>query len=447
MPISSLINAADFSKVGDGFRRIKTNNLPNSFLGNSNMFNNSINPSDVISKKSSSLTSDEVKEYMAVCTIVHCIDGWAYLNNSISSFLNGEPAIAIHLAYYVELRAAMSYLCSEGILIVNTNQVCIECNDSIYIPGKNGHQKLHKSGTHDATWNIIEKLVDNNTRDSNALEYFRYKGKSFKDLVQFIPHAPVSSSTQLVIVKDWLKSWCFDISQYREDKTGRNISSYNSNIKREYSPSFFSDRLSSINNFWRLLEPSGDTFSKLDQYLFSLYLTKVYDLYMASSQSTYDKNSFINDFFINSGLSYDSTLVNIFVNAKANQLITFANDSTIDTSGDVKPLSIIARSILLLRFCTGACSYFFRANNIKRSDLNFYLDGVGRDWGLWNVAQPDNFVNLWDDICSLLDDFDDYLSSNNPSNIYNVRQDFMEYEKHFFEYTQFSRACLWGLGL
>lgn len=49
-------------------------------------------------------------------------------------FLNGEPSITVHLSYYAELRAAMAFLCTEGILIANNEQACIDSSNNIYIP-------------------------------------------------------------------------------------------------------------------------------------------------------------------------------------------------------------------------------------------------------------------------------------------------------------------------
>lgn len=455
MPINALINASFAPKVLEGLRLIKTNNLPNNrFLSTTSPFSAPLSsPGEIIKNHPTrGLTSVEVKEFIAVSTIVHCIDGWTYLNNSINAFLNGDSPIAIHLAYYAELRAAISFLASEGILIANTNQICIDSHDNLYIPGViPGIQALaaKDKGTHNATWKIMEAWINNNTRTSNALEYFSYGGKTFKELMPSIPYAPTTPAAQLTIIKDWLKVWCFDIIKYTKDREARNMSSYNPNINRNSTPMDLTERLININNFWRTLEPSIESFSKIDLYLLSSYLTRIYDSYTSSlSGNLLDKSSYIDLFFQNSGLSNDRILTNVFVNNLSNTLINHSYDNNADPiTGDSRPLSIISRAILLLRYSTGACAYLLKLSNISRQELNFYIDKIGKDWGVWDISQPVDFKNLWDDICILLEYFDEYLDLNTPSSLYTVRNELEEYTKYSYLYTQFSRAGLWGLNI
>src|SRR5688572_29446428 len=50
----------------------------------------------------------QLAQYVAASTLLHCADGWSYLGKSIISLLRGDPHRALHLAYYAELRAAIS---------------------------------------------------------------------------------------------------------------------------------------------------------------------------------------------------------------------------------------------------------------------------------------------------------------------------------------------------
>lgn len=452
MPINTLLNKASASKVSEGLLSIKINNLPNDFfIPNSNPFSDSLKSPEKIIKEHPirNLTSTEVKEFIAVSTIVHCIDGWTYLNNAINAFLNGDPSIAIHLSYYAELRSAMSFLASEGILIANMRQICVESNDSLYIPGNKGALSLgDNSGSHKATWKIMEEWINNNRRQSNALDYFSYKGKTFRELIPHIPHAQKSPAAQLTVLKAWLKVWCLDIEKYTSDREARNKSSYNPNLTRSCTPTSLTEKLININNFWKSLEPSTDSFSRIDIFLLSSYLTKTYDIYVDSLVGTpsLDKASYIDLFLQNSGLSNDVILKSIFVNNQSSTLLTHSNDKTIDLdTGDVNPLSIIARAILLLRYSTGACAFLLKSNNINRQELNFYIDKVGKDWGMWDNSQPTEFKELWDEVSLLLEYCDEYLDGKSPSTIFKVRNELKEYSQYSYLYSQFSRAALWGL--
>ncbi len=444
MPINNLINNADIEKVSEGLSLVKRKYLINEMLLSQEHQLLCNNPGKVI-KDGVNLSVDSLKEYMSVCTFVHTIDGWSYLSNAINAFLSGEPSITVHLSYYAELRAAMAFLCTEGILIANKEQACINSSNNIYIPSRQQkNMRLAKTGTHSATWDIINEWILNNTKQTNVLEYFTYKGRSFKELISFIPYAANTNSGQVALVKKWLKTWCFDIGKYEEDREGRNSSSYNANIGRNFTPINLRDSLSILNDFWSLLEPAADNFSKLDQYLFALYLKEVYNNAVSNGFSI-TKNEFINRLYNNSGLTEDQFLSNAFLNDDNSLLLEYAKDHQIDPiSGEVHPLTIIARSILLLRFCCGACSFLFNKNNISKNDLDFYIHKVGQNYGIWDTTSPDDLKNLWVDISDLLIDFKQYFETNDPSNVYNLKTTFLGYSEI---YTQFSRAGLWGLGL
>lgn len=441
IPINSLLNKADAEKVSEGLKSVKRNYLVNNILlPSTNLLCK--NPGSVI-KDNPGLTVDMLKEYIAVCTFVHTIDGWSYLSNAINSFLCGEPSIMMHLAYYGELRAAIAFLCSEGVLIANDQQACVDEFDASYIPIKQVKSlHINPSGTHNATWNIIDNWISDNTRPTDVLEYFTYQGRSFKDLVPFIPFADTTNPAQVVVVKGWLKTWCFDIQKYKGDKAVRNEVSYNPNILRSFSPINLKENLSALNKFWALLEPSTDNFSKLDLYLFSSYLNEIYNRTPNEYRTT--KEDFINEFYCNSGLSVDSSLTKIFTSETC-FLIEQANNLQVNPStGEVFPLTIIARTILLLRLTCGACSFLFKKNDIQMSDLKFYIDKVGQDFGIWKEYNVDDLKDLWPEISDLLEDFSDYFEHQSPVNIFELKKTFAEYSEI---YTQFTRAGFWGLGL
>src|SRR5205085_2086646 len=60
-------------------------------------------------------------DYLALSTWSHAFDGWRYLSKSALSLLRGARSVALHMAYYAELRAALSILAGAGIGIVDYN--------------------------------------------------------------------------------------------------------------------------------------------------------------------------------------------------------------------------------------------------------------------------------------------------------------------------------------
>ncbi len=435
MSASTLISRADISKIDQGFSIVKANSLPHGLLlSNTNQLACN-NPAQILKNHidgTTALSSDEVKEYTAISTLGHTIDGWSYISNSIQALLSGEPSIAIHLAYYAELRAALGFLATEGILLLNFNQACVDSHDALFTAAL--------GGTHKATWNIIREWVANNTRSTNVLKYFTYKGKSFEELNGFIPYLGTLSSLNILIIKEWLKTWCFDIQNYEFDKEGRNYSSYNANLNRSFNPITLKEKLESINEFWSALQPGTDSFDILDRYLFSLYLTEIYS---KISSATITKEAFLDKFFQNSGMTPDIALKDIFINNKKHLLLQTAIDTQIDpVTNEIMPLTIIARALLFLRFCSGANSYFLKKHNISRTEINFYIEKIGSEFGIWDIPFTD-LKDLWIDIEVIIQDFQNFFTSGTPVNIYNLRKDI----NYFEVYTQFSRVSLWGLGI
>lgn len=439
MSYTNLISKADISKVDQGFATMKTQALPNNTILSLTNQLSCNNPADVLKNHSTnSLSNNDVKEFIAISTIAHTIDGWSYISNAIHSLIKGEPSIAIHLAYYAELRAALAFLATEDILLLDKYQACIESNDNLYITSL--------GGTHIATWNIIDEWVSRSNKPTNVLKYFSYQGQNFEQLSTSIPYVGTLASTNIFIIKNWLKTWCFDIQNFKDDKLGRNQSSYNPNVNRFYTPASLRDKMEMINVFWKVLQPVNDSFDLLDRHLFSFYLNEIYSRLSTTLRSSVTKADFIDDFFTRSGLSPDYILRNIFTSGNVHPIIQTAMDTQIDTTtNEIKPLTIIARAILFLRFCSGANSFYLNKNNIQRSEMDFYINKIGDDFGLWSSSSPNELKDLWLEIEFLLEDFENFFAASSVApNIYDIRQEFKDYSE---TYIQFSRASLWGLGI
>ena len=59
-------------------------------------------------KPGKTLHAKHLAQYIAASSILHCADGWSYLGRAINCLLKGDPHRVVHLAYYAELRAALS---------------------------------------------------------------------------------------------------------------------------------------------------------------------------------------------------------------------------------------------------------------------------------------------------------------------------------------------------
>jgi len=94
--------------------------LNNPFLADTDLaIRNHRNSSRIIS-------IDEARTFIAASSLSHSLDGWGYLAHAVESLLKGDKGIAVHLAYYAELRATMSFLACEGIGALNHLHFCTD---------------------------------------------------------------------------------------------------------------------------------------------------------------------------------------------------------------------------------------------------------------------------------------------------------------------------------
>jgi hypothetical protein len=91
----------------------------------------------------------QLSQYVVASTVLHCADGWSYLGKAMGCLLLGDPHRSRHLAYYAELRAALSLLASEGVGLFQDQHFAIDAPNSVV------RLQISKT-THQAVWNCLE---------------------------------------------------------------------------------------------------------------------------------------------------------------------------------------------------------------------------------------------------------------------------------------------------
>lgn len=431
------VEKASFDAVKEGMIDIKANYFPYcKFLSNENLlrFNTIENVQKHFNQNipNFEIASSDAKSYLAASSILHLIDGWYYLNSSINALLAGDNTIAIHLAYYAELRAASSFLASEGIGVFKSSHFCLSIDSELI-------KDPYSQKTHDFVWNAINKWAES-SKESNILKYFKYNGLSFNDWISFIPYSN-SERVSPLFVKMWLTSWCIDIRELEKDREARNFLSYRPCFNRLNLHPKLNEIGRTINSFWRILEPTEtNRFASIDKHLFSIFLKRVHEKILQNSHH-YTMDQLIAETFSNAGKSIDLTLKSILKSNSEHIILTKSKNKSINENEITDPCSIIARGILMLRIATGAASYLLKSASVSKEELNFLFDKVGVDAGFWNKDEmPEDFCDLWVDIDDLIRGFEAF--SSNPDltlkklsdNNFNVST-----------YSQFNRVVLWGL--
>lgn len=159
--------------------------------------------------------SKGLSRYIATSSILHCSDGWSYLGRAISASLAGDPHRALHLAYYAELRAAISLLATIGIGAFNRTHFTIS--------GRETASKLHTpSGTHRFVWDALEYWSRGRSSGELFASVVRPAGVPLDDWLY-----PIGGASAVSLqASAWFLSWGQDIRWSARDRDLRNDSSY-----------------------------------------------------------------------------------------------------------------------------------------------------------------------------------------------------------------------------
>lgn len=456
MQLGRFVGSASRQPIIDGLKTIKEIHIPQSSLliSNNQLSKDAIK---AIEKRGTiPLRYADVNNYIAASSISHVLDGWGYLSSAVNAYLNGNNGIAIHLAYYAELRAVMSILASEGIGVFSSTHLCIKTSTQYDVFTKKikktrdtrypiGHRQAWKSdknslGTHVFAWDALDKWCKSSSKPStHILKIFKVKGHNFSDLMAgFHPSAtPLQTSG---ITKLWLSQWAFDVKRYRNDRDLRNFVSYRPQCIDEFNSRMdFKESVQSIYNLFQVLSPStNNPFDYLDKLLLKALFQEFYSRPGIPARGRFE--DLAQDAFESLGASFDATLHRIMSSSTSiNQShLIFQEATKLETS----PLSVISRAALLLRVSTGTTSLLLEEADIQKEELNFVWDNYGFHNGFWDSSNPiSDFYSLWNDVEEEYTNMQESIDSiNNSSYAFNS-----DLKGSCNILSQFSRAALWGI--
>ena len=389
--------------------------------------------------------SEHLSEYLASSVILHCANGWSFLGRAIHCHSLGDLDQARHLAYYAELRAAMSLLGAEGIGIFNRHHVIVESSGNcLVIP--------RRHGTHQFTWLALEHWAGLQRSADFLSSAILPGGIPLEDwLRSFGPSGSVSQMRP--IGTKWLRSWGLDLKRFTDDREARNEASYRPNtIYPVQSLDCFESAIF-LRNLWSLCEPGlASSFEALDQYLLRLSLeyafkaikgrtvpqaTTIYKAWISSLVNALNLRDSVRD-------EWESFLKR---KRHAQDPDLFQEASQVsDVRHSRHHLHVIARAALLLRIATAASARLVRNAEYSRDELEFWWSDLGLSRGLWaSGSEPASFADLWLDVQDALNDLNSWESAfvTSPS-----RADWLqECAPQILKLSQCERVILWGIGL
>ena len=383
---------------------------------------------DALGTNGSRLYPISLAQYIAFSMPLHLADGWAFLSRAMDSIKCADKSSAIHMAYYAELRAAMSLLASEGVGVFNQRHVGIGPNYSTA-----DWPAARPPGTHEATWYLIRAWATDSVRSPSILEAISVERKS---LTEWFYDAQVQSQAQSLVAEDWLVQWSIDLNLLRDDRRTRNNVSYrpqgivyNASIGTDVNDDIFDPLL--LN--WDPLQPagfSGET--EIDKELLVRALELIQN---RKSRSKIEWDQFVEIRFPTASMSLQSFLKD--TSRPEFEVLEWAKEDS--TPLDAR--SVLARATLLLRVASSVCAKRFREAGVTRDDLHFWWHRLGKESGMWSTGdQQEEFALLWTDVDN---ERAEIKTEPQPKSVLEVQKILAPR----IAVSQYNRALLWLLGL
>ncbi len=422
------ITQASSSAIKNEFSKLTSNFSVNKWVKNTNALR-----SDTIEViKNNNFTNDDMADYIAASTITHLHDAWVFFGRAINALLNGDTVSARHMAYYSELRSAMSILATEGIAIFNTKHYYIDSSAQC-------HPLSQQKGTHEMLWAVIE--------------YWSTLDKARTVLLNSIKPLGITLNSWLLsgginalihLSSDIYKCIGIDLKNLANDHNIRNRLSYRPSSIHVNTPLGTVENYNFVNEVWKKLEPG---YKELDLAV----LKQTIDV-LTSSGNIEDKSLFVNQILQNTSFAEGrkSELLNYLLAPDMDTIISRAMNTNTSVDSAIADANnhfdVFSRTLLLLRIATGANHELMRSASIDLDNLNFWWHDIFEKKSF--IAEVDqeleqcSMQDLWNDINDVAIENVSKTMSDSQINLYRAKED-LSYSSLLFGETE--RAMLWGL--
>lgn len=350
----------------------------------------------------------DLAEYVAASAPVHLWDGWNYLGLALYSLIRGLEGNVRHLAYYAELRAAMSLLASQGIGIFQNVHCVVDENGLSRVLDK-------QPSTHVATWRYFQVWATSPHAQELIGNELRLGSLALNDWMRQLPGVEARGAIAMQLVLEM----CLDIRRMEQDRESRNEASYRP-VEIHDSPvdSPRRDALFLIEAL-ELLEPSTtlDPFPGLDKYLCRRALELGFRSGTGTSKNQAPKRykaaiSSMVDSLLESGDSNRD--MGAFLLREKDGVDPRLIQEALKDGRYMDPsyrFQVLSRAILLLRMATSTAKHVLSIADFSLGDIRFWWESSARGQGLLD----DNLINgltgdSWEEISQLWKDIGDALS-------------------------------------
>ncbi|MFG1214950.1 hypothetical protein V5F72_20870 [Xanthobacter flavus] len=401
---------ADVGAIRNALSALKTRSVP-PWLGPANPY-----PDGTLPPVNVAVADQDLIEIIAIRGPLHALDGWSYVARALNALIGGDAHAARHLAYYGELRGALSILASSGIGIFNKRNAVIDALGTVH--------NLAKRATHDMCWATISQWALSGASVDRIVGSLRLAGTPL--LEPFREFFPSGAS---VAANFLMTEWGFDLAQGAEDRDERNWSSYQPTVLAQIETKPKED-MDFLKMFWEALRPGG---ASIELHLLRILLeteAKVHSTQLIDYKGSYDRL----DDSLKTRIHFD--FLTRATDARDHELLAFASQRALPAH----PYSMICRAALLLRLATGLAEGNLVAAGIQPSvQFEAWWKAFGISHGLWAPeAEPASSFLLWDDVDLALDDAISAPTAHRHGWISALASNTMRI-------CETERAALWGL--
>jgi hypothetical protein len=345
------------------------------------------------------LPQSDVVSVLAAAFPNHCVDGWSYMARAMSAFLAGDLHSARHLAYYSQLRAALSILGNLGVGVFNGINFVIDPGGNILQLDVPAHDK--GLGTHHAVWAALYRWVVNPVTARRFLSQVRVANSPLALCLDAIWPGAAANAVAMPLIA----AWGLDLQRGMSEHHARNRSSYNPQAF-EAMADIPMARLDFVENVWAMFEPtSSSRFDLLDRYVLRSVLWHQHDT--VTPDTPRKEGAIIRNYSnlpnLVQGIASRDFLVGIREPGEPS-LLAIARSTRSPALAD----EMIARGLLLLRAATAFTISSFNDAGIQigSGNLRPWIDPLAVARGFWPPsAPPADPVDLWEDVKIALRDF------------------------------------------
>lgn len=344
---------------------------------------------------------NDLHEYVAASAPNHCLDGWAYWGRALHSLIQGDTYTTVHLAYYAELRAAMSILAAEGIGAFNRIHVTFDQGGSVNVIGD--------IPTHDFVWQALGEWSKRTGSGTIIGDLVSDGLHPLSDWLEEFGSGYVSQS----YARQWMQAWSLDLQQSSDDRLARNVASYRPTVVtgRLYPSPIHSSKL--VRETWSAFEPdSANGFAVLDRYLIRLAFEDAFFVATGATPLTQSVSyggrvaTTIGRLRHTASTQADLQAFMTRSDHRALDLLILSEAAKQDIIGTSdQHLQIVARAALLLRIATGVCKNLLRSAGYSSSDLASWGVGEAQNLGLVrNGSVLTHPADMWADVVTGLEE-------------------------------------------